>query len=54
MHLVTYSGEAVALVVNGELAIFDPELEIRGFSDPLLRFVASMCKLAMELELGPA
>jgi hypothetical protein len=52
VHLITYRGEPVAIVVNGDLALFDPELERRGWDDPLLRFVAAMCRLAMEIELG--
>jgi hypothetical protein len=54
MQLVTYGGRPLALVVNGDLAVFDAELETHGFDDPLLRFVAAMCKLAMELERGLA
>ena len=52
MRLITYRGERVALVVNGDCAVFDPELEARGWDDPLLRFAAAMCRLAMDVELG--
>jgi hypothetical protein len=52
MRRITYRGERVALVVNGDLAVFEPELEARGPDDPLLRFAAAMCRLAMEIELG--
>lgn len=52
VQLITYGGETQALVVNGDLAVFDPDIEARGWDDPLLRFVAAMCQLAMELELG--
>ena len=52
LQLITYAGQAVALVVSGELALLDPELEALGFGDPLLRFAAAMCRLAMEIELG--
>lgn len=52
MRLISYRGEPVALVVNGDLAVFEPELEARGPDDPLFRFAAAMCRLAMEIELG--
>jgi hypothetical protein len=52
MRLITDLGEPVALVVNGDLAVFEPGLEARGPDDPLLRFVAAMCALAMEIEVG--
>jgi hypothetical protein len=52
VRAITYRGQALALVVDGDLALFDPQLEARGFADPLLRFVAAMCQLAMELELS--
>lgn len=52
MELITYRGEPAAVVVNGDLAVFAPALEARGLDDPLLRFVAVMCRLAMEIELG--
>jgi hypothetical protein len=42
------------LVVGGDLALLDPELAARGFGDPLLRFPAAMCRLAMEIERGVA
>jgi hypothetical protein len=51
---ITYRGQAVALVVHGDLAVFSHEVEGRGPNDPLSRFVAAMCRLAMELELGLA
>jgi len=54
MRLITYRGEPVALVVNGDLVLFDPRLEARGWDDPLLRFVAAMCRLAMQIQLGLA
>jgi hypothetical protein len=49
---IRYQGRLVAVVVGGDLAIFDPRLEARGPYDPLLRFAAAMCRLAMEIELG--
>jgi hypothetical protein len=49
---IRYQGRLVAVVVGGDRALFDPQLEARGFADPLLRFVAAMCRLAMEVELG--
>ena len=52
MRRITYRGQVVALVVNGDLAIFSREVEERGADDPLFRFAAAMCRLAMELELG--
>jgi hypothetical protein len=52
MRRITYRGRVVALVVNGDLAVFSPQLEARGPDDPLFRFAAAMCRLAMELELG--
>lgn len=52
MELITYRGEPAAVVVNGDLTVFAPELEARGWDDPALRFVAAKCRLAMELELG--
>lgn len=39
-------------MVNGDLAVFSPQVEARGPDDPLFRFAAAMCRLAMELELG--
>jgi hypothetical protein len=54
MQLITYAGGAMALVVNGDLVVFQRDLEARGRGDPLLRFVAAMCRLAMGLELGLA
>ena len=54
MRLITHAGVAVALVVNGDLALFDAELDERGFYDPLVRFTAAMCRLAMGIELGVA
>jgi hypothetical protein len=52
MRRIKYRRSVVALVVNGDLAAFRPELEARGPADPLFRFAAAMCRLAMELELG--
>ena len=52
MQWITYRGEHVALAVNGDLAVFHPELEARGWEDPVLRFAAAMCRFAMEIELG--
>jgi hypothetical protein len=52
MQAIRYQGRPVALVVGGDLAIFDARLEARGTHDPLLRFAATMCRLAMEIELG--
>jgi hypothetical protein len=52
MRRITYRGRAVALVVNGDLAVFSHDVEARGPDDPLFRFGAAMCRLAMELELG--
>jgi hypothetical protein len=52
VELIRYRGEPAAVVVNGDLTVFDPALEARGWDDPLLRFVAAMCGLAMEIELG--
>ena len=54
MELITYRGEPAAVVVNGDLTVFAPELEARGWDDPVFRFVAAMCRLAMEIELGLA
>ena len=54
MRLIIYYGEPVALVVHGDLALLAPELEELGPDDPLHRFAAAMCRLAMELELGLA
>lgn len=51
MRRITYRGRPVALVVKGDLAVFSPEVEVRGPDDPLFRFAAAMCRLAMELEL---
>lgn len=42
----------MALVVNGDLAVFHPAVEALGPDHPLHRFAAAMCRLAMELELG--
>jgi hypothetical protein len=52
VELITYRGEPAAVVGNGELAVFVPELEARGWDDPAFRFVAAMCRLAMEIERG--
>ena len=52
MELISYRGEPAAVVVNGDLTVFAPELEARGWDDPVFRFVAAMCRLAMEIELG--
>jgi hypothetical protein len=52
MRWITYRGELVAVVVNGDLAVFSPVLEARGDEDPLFRFAAAMCQLAMEIERG--
>jgi hypothetical protein len=49
---IRYQGRLVAVVAGGGGAIFDPRLEARGPYDPLLRFVAAMCRFAMEVELG--
>jgi hypothetical protein len=38
--------------LGGDLAIFDARLAACGPHDPLLRFAAAMCRLAMEIELG--
>src|SRR4051794_18620806 len=54
MQLITYADRATAVVVNGDLTVFEPDLEARGWADPVLRFVAAMCQLAMEIELGLA
>jgi hypothetical protein len=54
VQLITYAGLPVALVVSGDRALPDPELEARGFGDPLLRFAAAMCRPAMEIEPGLA
>jgi hypothetical protein len=54
IQLVTYGSRPLALVVDGDLAVFDAALETHGCDDPLQRFVAAMCKLAMELERGLA
>jgi hypothetical protein len=43
MRAIYYRDESVALVVNSELALFVPELEARGFADPLLRIAAAIC-----------
>jgi hypothetical protein len=51
VQLISYRGRPVAVVVNGDLAVIDPRLD-RG--DPLWRFTAAMCRLAMEIELGIA
>jgi hypothetical protein len=50
MRPITYRGDLVALVVNGDLAVLSPVLEARGDEDPLFRFAAAMCRLAMEIE----
>ena len=52
MELISYRGEPAAVVVNGDLTVFAPELEARGWDDPVFRFVAAKCRLAMELERG--
>jgi hypothetical protein len=52
MRRITYRGQLVALVVNGDLAVFSPEVEALAASEPLFRFAAAMCRLAMGLELG--
>jgi hypothetical protein len=49
---IRYQGSAVAVVVDGDHAILDPQIQGRGRCDPLLRFVAAMCRFAMEIELG--
>jgi hypothetical protein len=54
VRLITYRAEAVALVVHGNLALFATAVEELGADDPLHRFTAAMCRLAMELELGLA
>ncbi|HYY22781.1 MAG TPA: hypothetical protein VE780_12970 [Thermoleophilaceae bacterium] len=40
--------------MNGDLALLEPKLEARRIDDPVLRFAAAMCRLAMEIELGLA
>jgi hypothetical protein len=52
VELISYRSTLAAVVVNGDLAVFDPALEARGWDDPLLRFVGAMCGLAMEIDLG--
>jgi hypothetical protein len=52
VELISYRGEPAAVVVSGDLTVFAPELEARGWDDPVFRFVAAMCRLAMEIELG--
>jgi hypothetical protein len=52
VELIRYRGEPAAVVVNGNLTLFAAELEARGSDDPVFRFVAAMCRLAMEIELG--
>ena len=52
MRLITYRGKRVALVVHGDLAVFDPDLMGRGWGDSVLRFGTAMCRFAMEVELG--
>jgi hypothetical protein len=52
MRRIIYRGRPVALVVHGDLAVFGADVEARGADDPLFRFAAAMCRLAMELELG--
>jgi hypothetical protein len=52
MRVISYRGEPVTVVVFGDLAILAPDVEQRGADDPLHRFTAAMCRLAMELELG--
>jgi hypothetical protein len=54
MQLIAYRGEQVTAVVNGDLAVMAPTIEALGADDPLGRFVAAMCRFAMELELGIA
>ena len=54
MELITYRGEPAAVVVNCDLTVFAPELEARGWDDPVFRFVAAKCRLAMEIERGLA
>lgn len=39
-------------MLHGDRTVFHPELEMRGFDDPVLRFVAAMCKVAIEVERG--
>jgi hypothetical protein len=52
VELITHRDAPAAIVVNGDLTVFDPALEARGWDDPVVRFVAAMCRLAMEIELG--
>jgi hypothetical protein len=52
MRIVRYRGRPAAVVVDADRVVFDPALEARGCGDPLLRFVAAMCRLAMEIQLG--
>ncbi len=52
MQAISYRGHCIAVVVHGDMAVFASELETRRFDDPLLRFVAAMCRFAMEIERG--
>ena len=52
MRRITYRWWPVALVIHGDLAVFSADVEARGADDPLFRFAAAMCRLAMELELS--
>jgi len=54
MRAIRYAGAPVAVVVNGDLAVLAPALDVLGPEDALHRFVGAMCRLAMELELGIA
>ena len=50
MQAISYRGHCLAVVVHGDLTVFDVELETRPSSDALLRFVAAMCRFAMEID----
>jgi hypothetical protein len=50
--VISYRGRPAAVAVDRDLVVFDPALEARGWDDPVLRFVAAMSRLAMEIELG--
>ncbi len=52
MQAINYRGRCLAVVVHGDLAVFDAELETRASDDSLLRFVAAMCRFAMEIDQG--
>jgi hypothetical protein len=54
VQLISYDGEPVALVVDGDLAVMAPDIAALGSDDPLFRMTAAMCRLAMEVALGLA